>query len=186
MILLPAPLTIMVVVSILSAVSFAAAPAMVKKSVIYRFDPTKSGSVEKYSAGRLRVWRQSISLFTEKPIFGHGHHTIAKLMGIRFGESWVAHNQYLNYLVKFGTIGFIFYVLIFLKVFQAIWNYQKTTPDLLEKKLYIGYITGLLGYTFSMLFVNLGQPHYIFWFYTAVVLRYGQLQEIVPFRNTLL
>jgi hypothetical protein len=58
------------------------------------------------------------------------------------------------------------------------WDYQKITPDLWEKKLFIGYIAGLLGYASSMLFVNVGNFREIFWIYTAVLLRYGQFQEI--------
>ena len=64
-----------------------------------------------------------------------------------------------------------------------IWNYQKTTSDLWEKKLYIGYFAGLVGYNFAMLFVNISAPRPIFWFYTAVILRYGQLQIIDQEKN---
>ena len=100
-------------------------------------------------------------------------------MGERFhGEKKVAHNQYLNHLVEFGIIGFVLFILIFLKVLQRVWHYQRKTPDLWEKKLYISYVAGLIGYTVSMQFGNMGTSRYIFWFYTAVFLRYGRLREI--------
>ena len=172
-------LSVAVVVLLVSTLTFVLAPPKVRKMVSYRLDPAESESVEKYSTGRLRIWRYCISLFAEKPIFGHGFHTLQESMYIRFGFGRVAHNQYLHYLVELGIIGCSVFILIFLKIFHIIWNFLKITPDLWEKKLYIGYIAGLLGYTSSMLFVNLGgAPRQIFWFYTAVFLRYGQLNEI--------
>jgi O-antigen ligase len=170
--------SVMVTVLMVSTISFVLAPSKVQKLVSYRIDPTKSVSYEHYSSGRLRLWHQSISLFLEKTIFGHGHRSTLKLMERRYGQSVVAHNQYLNYLVEFGIIGCALFILIILKIFHIIWNFMKITPDPWEKKLYIGYIAGLLGYTSSMVFISLAEARYIFWFYTAVFLRYGQLQEI--------
>jgi O-antigen ligase len=88
-----------------------------------------------------------------------------------------------NYLVELGIIGCALFILIFLKIFHITWNFLKSTPDLWEKKLYIGYIAGLVGYTSAMLFVNIHAPRPIFWFYTAVLLRYGQLKEIGEDKN---
>ena len=165
-------------VLVLTSIAFVAAPSMIKKTVLHRFDPTQSETMEKYSSGRLRIWRNSLELFAERPIFGHGPRTVANLMEMRFNEVKVAHNQYLNYLVEQGIIGFSLFIMIFLKIFQVMWHYEKNTPDLWQKKLYISYIAGLIGYAFSMLFINLTEPRYVFWFYTAVFHRYGQLQKI--------
>ena len=176
---LQAIFSIAMVVLMVSTMSLVLMPSTVKKMMLQRFDPTTSESVEDFSSGRLRIWRKSISLFAERPIFGHGYRTIEELMHARFhGEKKVAHNQYLNNLVEFGIIGCGLYILMFLKIFQRMWDYQRTIPDIWEKKLYISYIAGLIGYAVSMLFGNEGITHYIFWFYTAVFLRYGRLREI--------
>jgi O-antigen ligase len=169
--------SVALIVIMVSTISFFLAPPKVKKMASRRIDPAKSESVEDFSAGRLMIWRRSISLFAERPIFGHGYNSIIYLMETRFGYGAAAHNRYLNYLVELGIIGCGLYIMILLKVFQIIWTYQKITPDFWERKLYIGYIAGLLGFAFSMLFVNVGQPRYIFWFYTAIFLRYGQLRK---------
>ena len=183
---LPVFFYIVIAVLLFGAASFVAAPSRVVKSFSHRIAPSESEGVdvEKYSAGRFRIWRQSISLFFERPIFGHGHNSIIHLMESQFGLGEVAHNQYLNYLVEFGIIGCILFILIFLKIFHVMWNFMKISPDLWEKKLYIGFVAGLLGWTSSMLFVNLYQVRLLFWFYTAVFLRYGQLHEIVSRNKT--
>lgn len=170
-------LSVTVIVLMICTVSFVMVPSGIKETVLYRLDPSRSESAEDFSSGRLDIWSRSLSLFAEKPLFGHGLHSIMEIYYLRFGVGKVAHNQYLNYLVELGVIGCLLFILIFLKLFRLIWNFIKDSQDLWDKKLYIGYIAGLLGYTSSMLFVNLTQPRSIFWFYTAVFLRYGQLQE---------
>jgi O-antigen ligase len=170
--------SVIVIVFMLGTASFVATPSKTSKTVLSRLNPTKSESIAGYSSGRLTIWLRCIKLFAEKPILGHGFYSIVDIMDKRFGEPQVAHNQFLNYLVELGIIGFILYTMIFIKVFHIMWLYQKTTTNFFEKKLYISYIAGLIGYTSTMLFVNLSLSHYIFWFYTAVFLRYGQLQKI--------
>jgi O-antigen ligase len=172
-------LQILTALTIFSVISFVLAPTMAKTTVIQRFDPSKSESIETYSSQRINIWLRSIQLFVERPIFGHGQNTIQSLMELRlWGKKRVAHNQYLNYLVEFGIIGCAFFILLLLKLFQVMWFYQKTTPDRWSKMLLLSYVSGLTGYTISMLFMNnLGPPRFIFWFYTAVLLKYGQLSE---------
>lgn len=160
---------------IISVISFVAAPTSVKKSLSRRLDPSRSESIDDYSAERLPIWRNGLKLFAEKPIFGHGQKTFSGLNTRRFAMKYAAHNQYLDYLVQFGIIGLAAYILLFFKIFQVTWIYQKTAADLWGKKMFISYIAGLLGYTISMMAVDLNVPRAIFWFYTAVFIRYGQL-----------
>jgi O-antigen ligase len=171
--------SITIIVLMVGTITFILAPHRVKRMVSNRLDPTKSESVEDFSAGRIRIWSNCIKLFAENPIFGHGAETTRTLMDMRFGLEKPAHNDYLEYLVEHGIIGCTVFILIFLNIAHIIWNYQKTTPDPWEKKLYIGYMAGLIGYTFAMIFVGVSTPRPIFWFYTAVFMRYGQLQKIV-------
>jgi oligosaccharide repeat unit polymerase len=165
MIQLPTLIATVSTMFIIGAVSFAAAPSAVKETVSYRLNPAHSENLEDYMGGRLKAWRSGFKLFSERPVFGYGLRTFIKLMEKEFGKRLAAHNQVLNYLVQFGLIGAILFILVFYKIFQIMWNYQKSMLDPWEKKLLISYIAGLLGYII-----------YIFWFYTAVFLRYSHLR----------
>jgi O-antigen ligase len=175
---LPTLIATILAISIIGFVSVAVAPANVKNTVLKRLDPTEAETLEDYTAGRLKVWRNGMQLFAEKPVFGFGLRTFTGLMEKKFGIHRAAHNQYLNYLVQFGIIGTILFLLVYYKIFQVMWRNQKFTSDFWEKGLFISYIAGFLGYIISMLSVNMSDPRYIFWFYTAVFLRYGQLRKI--------
>jgi len=176
MIQLPTLVATIFIVCLLAAISFHFAPSEVKETVSERLDPTKSESIEEYTAGRLKAWRNGIQLFVQKPILGHGQKTFTYLMEKQFGMHLAAHNQYLNYLVQFGLIGFMLFVGLFLKIFLVFWKQQELIRDLWTQKLCIGYLAGFIGYCISMLGVNMSNPRYIFWFYTAIILRYTQLQ----------
>lgn len=173
---LPTLIATVLVIFIIGLISIVISPADVKETVLNRLDPTKAETLEDYTAGRLNTWRYGIKLFAEKPFFGFGLRTFTDLMKKRFGMRIAAHNQYLNYLVQFGIIGTILFIMVYYKVFQVMWQNQKVASDLLDKQLFISYIAGLSGYIISMLSVNMSNPRYIFWFYTAVFLRYGQLR----------
>ncbi len=177
MIKLPTLIATIFIVCLVGAISIAAAPSAVKETVYDRLDPRKSESIEDYTAGRLKTLRNGIKLFVQKPIVGYGQKTFTYLMEKRFGMHIAAHNQYLNYLVQFGLIGFSLFIILYYKLFKIVWDQQKIIKDLWRQKLCIGYLAGLLGYSISMLGVNMSNPRYIFWFYAAIILRYTQLQH---------
>lgn len=165
--------------TILGLSSFFLAPSTVKEHVMSRFDPTESETMDEISGahGRIRFWRNGIRFFMERPILGHGQGTFYHLNKERFGTPGAPHNHYLMQLVHFGIVGLGIYIMIFTKVFLNVWNHSKATNNLWRRKLFISYIAGFLGYTFSMLAVDLSQPRYLFWIYTAVIYKYGRLDE---------
>lgn len=78
--------------------------------------------------------------------------------------------------MQFGLIGLFLFVILYYKIFTVFWNQQKIIADLWTQQLCIGYISGFVGYSIAMLGVNMSNPRYVFWFYTAIILRYTQLQ----------
>ena len=175
--------TYFLVILIGSSVVFA--PSGVRQMMIERFtrlatagNSYENRNLNKATGSRLELWAGGLQLFLERPILGHGQDTIQLLMAKRFGLYAKAHNQYINYMIEFGIIGCIVYIIILLKVFKHMWKHMEETTDSWSKFLYLSYIAGFSGWTFSMLGVQLYQTTYLFWVYTAVIYRYSQLAEV--------
>ena len=100
-----------------------------------------------------------------------------KLVSKRYGIYGNSHNDYLLYLVEYGIVGLVIFLMIYLKVFQHVWHHFKTTENSQRRNIYMAYIAGFGGYTLSMFFVNLIIPRYLFWMYTAIIYRYSQLES---------
>lgn len=76
---------------------------------------------------RLNYYDTAIQLFQEKPFFGHGIGAwkIKSLEFLDFGESsliapYYVHNDFLQFLVELGLIGFLLYISIFVFLFFLI------------------------------------------------------------------
>ena len=141
-------------------------------------DSSDNYEFQKATGDRFVLWASGLRLFIERPILGHGQDTVKPLMAKRFGLLAPAHNQFINKMVEFGIIGCAIYIIILLKVFKHVWKHMEETTDSWNKFLYISYIAGFAGWTFSMLGVQLYQTTYLFWVYTAVIYRYSQLEEV--------
>ena len=163
--------------------SYAVVPSKVKRAVMERFDPQTSGDLYEYTSGRTKIWRCGLGLFMERPFFGHGRASFSPLIIERCKIRAVAHNQYLSHLVQYGLIGLAIFVALLVRVFQDVKNHFRTTLDPWRKKLYSCYLAGFLGYAFSMLGLNVYFSRYFFWMYTAVILKYCQLEVAVPPRR---
>jgi O-antigen ligase len=165
---------VLIALMILSFSSFVLAPSSVKEHVMSRFDPTDSETMDEISGahGRAKFWQNGLRFFMERPILGHGQNTFSLLNKKKFGGPGAPHNHFLMQLVHFGIVGLTIYIMIFTKVFLHVWHDVKATKDLWRRKLYISFIAGFLGYTFSMLAVDLGPPRYLFWIYTAIMYSY--------------
>jgi len=177
MIRLPGIIAAFLAVLIISSISFALAPSAPKDILIERLDPTRleeGEGLDKYTAGRTMLLRYGIQLFFESPIYGHGQNSFEQLVE-KYGITAVAHNAYLSYLVEFGLIGLTFFVMLLIKIFQHAWKHLNETPHAWDKLFYVSYLAGFCGYCFSLLALNEGQPRYIFWIYTAVILKYDKI-----------
>jgi len=165
------------VIFILGGVSYVIAPSEVKQTLSTKLNPASSEDLDQYSSGRTLVWRAGLLLFLDSPIYGHGQNTFMPLVRKRYGISGNSHNDYLLYMVEYGIIGLVVFLMIYYKVFKHVWQHLKTTRDSWRKGLYMAYIAGFGGYTLSMFFVNLFTPRFVFWIYTAIIYRYSQLES---------
>jgi O-antigen ligase len=174
---------LIIVIPLVGMFTYVAVPSSLKKSfhkkVIEQADPKTHNLnpwrpkdlsyLEIYTSGRVSKWTKAFELFLESPIWGHGNYSTNEVLKI------VPHNDYLNILVKYGLIGFFFYLMIYITIFRKLCFYMKNTNDDDSKMIYIGYLSGFIGYMVCMFGVGLAVPRYIFWVYTAVILKYAQL-----------
>ena len=150
---------------VIGVTAFAVTPSSVKEIVIERFVPGDSYAtdINEYTSGRIGLYKSGLKFFAERPLLGHGQ------------SFFSAHNEYLRYLVEYGIVGLVVYLLIFFKIFQNIWHSLKTTTSAWRKQLYISYIAGFLGYMTGLSATNAGPSIVIFWIYTTTILKYAQL-----------
>jgi O-antigen ligase len=149
-------------------VGFLAAPPETKSVVIERFDPRNSEDFGDFTSGRTERWHTGLQLFFEKPIFGHGQGTYVSH----------SHNAYLSWMIQYGMVGLIAYLMIFTKVFFHAWQHYRTSSDVWLKQLYMSYLSGFTGWMVAMFSGALGTPFYMFWVYTAIMYRYPLLETI--------
>jgi len=75
-------------------------------------------STTDFSSGRFDLWKQSIRLFSQKPVFGWGWFSSFRLLNID-GVGEVPHNTFLQILLEVGIIGFFAYLgLLFLYLLE--------------------------------------------------------------------
>jgi O-antigen ligase len=159
---------------VFSIAAYLIAPAQLKEQTAIRFNPKNYQSVEEFSNARIPGLRNSLVLFLESPIWGHGLGSYLPLVEKRqFEVQLNSHIEYLVYLVNFGVIGLIIYIMILIKVYQHMCYHIKTTTDQWNKVHYISYLAGFLGYVIFMLFCNVFHIRILFWLYTAVIYKYS-------------
>jgi len=90
---------------------------------------------------RFRMGQESIQLFTQSPIFGHGVGSFQTLVTI--GQYSYPHNIFLEFLVESGFIGFVMLLSYVLAVFVVIVRYGRDQP------IYSGLILSV--FTFGLM-----------------------------------
>jgi teichuronic acid biosynthesis protein TuaE len=171
-------LVLCIIFSLGFSFSFAVLPENFQKSLKQRLNPSFAEDVAGYTSGRTTIWISGVQLFLDSPIYGHGIHTFKPLLIDRFYMHNVSHNDYLMYLVEFGIIGLLFFVMIYIQIFRHTLVCIHNTENNFHKFFYISYVCGLVGYVVCLFGVNLYNPiRIIFWIYTAVVYRYVFIQN---------
>lgn len=163
--------------SFIGLFSFLLSPSQIKETVLKRFNPKDQDTLIEITEGHGRrlLWQNAWQIFLEKPILGHGPDTFLPLNIIKFRVRGVTHNDYLRYMVEFGIVGLAIFIMILTRIFGHVWRHLKATSDSWRKILYASYLAGLFGYSFSMLGVNLYEPRFFFWIYTATIYKYTEL-----------
>lgn len=90
-------------------------------------------------SGRHRIWEAVIRAFLEKPLFGHG-------VGVRASQvaetELTAHNMYLQVLLEFGLVGFVFFILLLITIWHVLMKQQQN--DVVKFSAY--FMLGILVY----------------------------------------
>ena len=154
-------------------------PSEPKSILLDRLDASRleeGEGLDTYTAGRTLFLRKGIALFLKSPLYGHGQKSFQPLIE-KFGVSAVAHNTYLTYLVEYGIIGFACFLMLLIAIFKHVLSCLNKTVHTWSKQFYLSYLVGFCAYNFSLLALNESQPRYIFWIYTAIILKYDKIRN---------
>jgi len=168
-------LTLCFGIPLFGASAFFFAPEKARKTVMERFDPTKAKDTDEFTAGRISLWKNGFRLFLDSPVYGHGQATFIPLMKKNFRISGNSHNDYLLYLVHHGVIGLGLFLMVLWTLFRESWKIGVASERHGLKTLSLSYVSGFSGFVTAMFGVNIIQPLFLFWAYSAIILKYGRL-----------
>ena len=169
----------LLILPLLFTVTLSVAPGEIKQMLIQRFYPDNAEDMKNLATGsnRTTFWKNGFKLFMQRPIIGHGQETFTALMMMNYSIKKNSHNDYLLYLVHFGIIGLMVFVAALATIYKQMIRLAKSTNELLIKRVSLCYLAGFCGYAFAMFTVNISQPKYLFWAYTAVMLRLSTIDR---------
>ena len=176
-------LVLIIALPILGLSAFFVAPPHVRDEVMERFDPTSGKDANEMTSGRKTIWENGIKLFIQSPVYGHGQATFLPLNSQYYHLAKRSHNDYLTYLVQYGIIGLMLFLYVYWKLLREVLLIVSKSLDKHMKVLALSYIAGFSGYAIAMFSVNINQPRYLFWAYSAVILRYGYLNIKKQIKN---
>lgn len=168
-------LSLIVALPLIATSAFFVAPDNVKKVVIERFDPSNAKDTDELTSGRTILWANGFKIFLSSPIYGHGQGSFVPLMKKNFRIWGNSHNDYLLYLAQYGIIGFVLFLMVLWSLFHGSWLIARYSADRDLIILVLSYFAGLTGFAVAMFAVNIIQPLFLFWAYSAIVLKSGQL-----------
>ena len=169
--------TIVIMIT-MSVVAYTIAPIKIKETVNHRFNPYNYKNLDELSNSRLQNLRNGLPLFLDSPIWGHGLNTFVPLEKLHhFETQFSTHNEYLSYLIYFGILGLIIFVIIQIKIFNHVWCHLRKTDDPWMRILYASYLAGFFGYAFSMFFLEVFAVNSLFWIYTAIIYKCSELKN---------
>lgn len=108
---------------------------------------------------RLNLWKTSINIIKDNPIFGIGEDNFEYVLN-KYLISGVydtkahPHNDYLNVMVNSGIPGFITFISIWIITIITGFKVWKKTKDALLKAISLGATLSLIGYMIAALFQN--------------------------------
>lgn len=138
-------------------------------------NPSGVQNIEDYSHGREKFWIGGIKIFLGSPIYGYGLNTFPSLLKKTEGITATAHNKYLLYLVQFGLIGLIVYLLLQIALFIQAYRPIRSSDDKYYNLIFINYLSGLSSFSVAIFFVDGDNTQTPFWLLSAAVCRLAQL-----------
>ncbi|MEK9130353.1 MAG: O-antigen ligase family protein, partial [Patescibacteria group bacterium] len=123
-------------------------------------DPTTKVST---SSGRILLWKQTINLIKDYPLFGVGPDNFATSIPKYFLPEWhlyfglqaeKAHNEFLNLWATMGIGTVLSYLIILIYFFfkSISYIYKKIEKNYSQHILIQGILAGIIGYLFTMQF----------------------------------
>lgn len=123
-------------------------------------------------ATRLQVeWPRAISAFLKNPVLGTGPSSLTE----------ATDNDYLRSIGEVGTLGTVFFVLIFFIIIKTMWNSMKAVSEK-EKPLYFGFLFGLFGLLFNAGYIDVFEASKVafqFWLIAGLFITSLQLKKIL-------
>jgi putative inorganic carbon (HCO3(-)) transporter len=114
-------------------------------------------------ATRLFVWKKALILISQRPWFGYGPETFEKAFrryNLEYGKKFNdyvrvdrVHNNYLDLAFTVGVLGLAAYLSVLLCFFMILFRSMKANMDNERKLIYIGIISGCIGYLINDFFI---------------------------------
>jgi len=164
-------------------------PSLVPGSIIGRFRSTWKNSptlstvanpqnLEESAAGRIMIWKKSLPLILQNPIFGIGYKNYQKLMGID------AHNFYILLATEMGIPAVLFFLYLILRLARAAVFLQRQNTDWRVQWLAHGCLASICGVLAANFFgsrMNSQELTSLFWILAGLVMNAARrMQEGDP------
>lgn len=127
-------------------------------------------------SGRIEIWKNLLSLWSESPIFGIGWYNFLHYNIELFGRENYAHNAYLEVLVETGVIGFAIYLSFILAVLYKTIVLTRKNPEL--NYLFCSLLSILVSFMFLSLIIN-----EIFFLLLAIISVFSYKEKYSGFEN---
>ena len=160
---------------VLVSIAFFSLPSRLEQRTSARVAVEEGADLNKYSSGRLDIWKSSFNFFLKKPLFGLGQNGYRDKVIAKTGSSSNSHNSYLHYLTNHGVIGYSVFVFLILGLLRNSFKGFRETNDDFGIILFSGFIVGMVGFSIAIFFVVVLDLWSLVMIYCAVTLRYAQL-----------
>ncbi len=141
-------------------------------------------NLETSSKRRVDVWKASMKMIKENPVFGIGYRLFESQIAYYWdGGTMDAHNTYIIIAAEMGIPALVAFIMIILLVLFESYMLYVGTQDAFAKSLALGFIGGLFGLLLSNMFgsrLDAQEVSSYFWILAALVyrLRYIDRREL--------
>lgn len=126
------------------------------------------------------LWPRAFAAFKKNPILGTGYSTLTKETVAQFTEAESTDNDWLRALGETGILGLISFFGIILYSIVLVFKKIFLTKNMVNFAIYSAYIAGTFGLLINALYIDVFEASkiaFIFWSFTAIVLRLKEIDE---------
>lgn len=126
-----------------------------------------------FSSGREELWKQTVKIFFENPIWGVGWWKLTDLIGNQ------PHNTYLQILCELGIVGFIIFIIA---IFISLWNFTQYYKMYKNKGINKDFLIGTVFYQIYFIIISLFENtlcniEFFFMYFFVLVIGYGYMNN---------